>query len=96
MAKSVFMYKYALTYWEDYDQTTHHEVGITVGETMMEALERLSSLYGPDFDDLSIEMFHAECEQGLYTQEAFDELAEWRKALTEWQQVHKGVKHEEN
>lgn len=78
MAKSMFMYKYALTYWEEYDETTHHEVGITVGETTLDAVERLASLYGLDFDDLSLEIFHAKCGQGLYTKEAFDELAEWR------------------
>lgn len=78
MAKSMFMYKYALTYWEDYDETIHHEVGITMGETAMDAVERLASFYGPDFDTLSLEMFHAECEQGLHTKEAFDELQEWR------------------
>lgn len=83
MAKSMFMYKYALTYWEEYDETTHHEVGITMGETTLDAVERLASLYGPDFDNLSLEMFAAECEQGLYTAEAFDELAEWRLAHEE-------------
>ena len=83
MAKSMFMYKYALTYWEEYDGTTHHEVGITMGETTLDAVERLASLYGSDFDDLSLEMFSAECEQGLYTKEAFDELAEWRLAHEE-------------
>ena len=83
MAKSMFMYKYALTYWEEYDETTHREVGITMGETTMDAVERLASLYGPDFDNLSLEMFAEECEQGLYTKEAFDELQEWRLAHEE-------------
>lgn len=75
--KSIWFYKYFLRWYEDYDNTEHSECGITAGENMVEALQRLESLYGKDFYDLEI-TYLADSEQGIYG-DAIDEFLEWKE-----------------
>ena len=75
--ESIWFYKYFLRWYEDYDNTEHSECGITAGKNTMEAIQRLESLYGPDFYDLEIS-YLGDAEQGLYG-ENLDEFLKWRE-----------------
>ena len=75
--KSIWFYKYFLRWFEEFDNSEHSECGITAGENIMDAIQRLESLYGSDFYDLEIS-YCGDAEQGLYG-DNLQEFLDWRE-----------------
>ena len=86
--ESMWFYKYALRYYDECDNEEKYEIGITVGESTADALERLTQMYGKDFYDLEL-TYLGECEDCIYKEDTLLEFMEWRMEHLEREQEEK-------
>ena len=43
---TIYVYKYCVEYWDEYDENTNTESGIVFGSTFSEVVHRLEDYYG--------------------------------------------------
>lgn len=75
----MFFYRYSLKYYEDADQCAKHEIGIVVGSSSKDALDRLAQMYGHDFWELEFDYLGDDCEDCLYDVEVLKNFIKWRE-----------------
>ena len=72
----MWFYKYALMYYDDCEEKSRRECGITVGENMKDAIDRLCQMYG-DFWDLHID-FCGEDSEDCLLPAGLNDFLQWK------------------